>query len=67
MFLLIVGLVLFLGIHSVRIVAPAWRDAQYARLGENGWKGVYSLISLAGFVLDRLGLCACLAGCPGSL
>ncbi|MCV3242785.1 NnrU family protein [Mesorhizobium sp. ZC-5] len=51
MFLLILGLVLFLGIHSVRIVAPAWRDAQHARLGENGWKGLYSLISLAGFVL----------------
>lgn len=51
MFLLILGLVLFLGIHSVRIVAPAWRDTQHARLGENGWKGLYSLISLAGFVL----------------
>lgn len=51
MFLLIVGLVLFLGIHSVRIVAPAWRDAQRARLGANAWKSLYSLISLAGFVL----------------
>lgn len=51
MFLLIVGLILFLGIHSVRIVAPAWRDEQHARLGENRWKGLYSLISLAGFVL----------------
>ena len=40
---LILGLVLFLGIHSVSIVAPAWRDAQAARLGEWPWKGVYSL------------------------
>jgi uncharacterized membrane protein len=51
MFLLILGLILFLGIHSVRIVAPDWRDAQRARLGENRWKGLYSLVSLVGFVL----------------
>lgn len=51
MTVLIVGLILFLGGHSIRIVAPAWRDAQLARMGENGWKGLYSLVSLAGLVL----------------
>jgi len=51
MLVLIVGLAVFLGVHSVRIVAPAWRDDMLARLGENGWKGLYSLISLIGFVL----------------
>ncbi|GLS31111.1 Uncharacterized membrane protein [Mesorhizobium albiziae] len=51
MFLLIVGLIVFLGVHSVRIVAPDWREAQIARLGENGWKGLYSIVSLVGFVL----------------
>ena len=51
MSLLIAGLLLFLGIHSVSIVAPAWRDAQVARLGEKPWKGIYSLVSIAGFVL----------------
>lgn len=51
MLILVVGLALFLGIHSVRIVAPAWRERMYARLGENGWKGLYSLVSLIGFVL----------------
>lgn len=51
MALLIVGLVLFLGIHSVRIVADGWRTRQRARLGENGWKGLYSLVSIVGFVL----------------
>lgn len=51
MIVLILGLVLFLGAHSVRIVAPAWRDAMLERLGENGWKGAYSLVSLAGFIL----------------
>jgi uncharacterized membrane protein len=48
---LIFGLLIFLGAHSLRIVAPAWRDAQRARLGENAWKGLYSVASLAGFGL----------------
>lgn len=48
---LIVGLVIFLGVHSVRIVAEPWRTTMRARLGENGWKGLYSVLSLAGFVL----------------
>lgn len=48
---LIAGLILFLGVHSVRAVAPAWRDSMVARLGEGPWKGIYSLISLVGFVL----------------
>ena len=51
MTLLIVGLVLFLGVHSVAIVAPAWRDAQLAQRGEGAWKGLYSVVSIAGFVL----------------
>ena len=51
MLLLIVGLVVFLGIHSMRILAPEWRDAQRERFGEGRWKGLYSLASLAGFVL----------------
>ena len=33
MTLLIVGLLLFLGVHSVRIVAEDFRSAQIARLG----------------------------------
>jgi uncharacterized membrane protein len=51
MTLLIVGLVLFLGVHSVGILAPAWRDRTAARLGAIPWQGLYSLASLAGFVL----------------
>ncbi len=51
MTLLILGLVLFLGVHSTRIVADSWRTQMRARLGENGWKGVYSVVSLMGFVL----------------
>src|SRR5882672_5043731 len=46
---LVLGLVLFLGVHSVSIVAPAWRDRIAVRLG-NAWRCLYSLLSIAGFV-----------------
>ncbi|MDP2810589.1 MAG: NnrU family protein [Rhodocyclaceae bacterium] len=55
MTLLILGLALFLGVHSLRILAPDWRDAQIARLGEKRWKGVYSLLSVIGLGLIILG------------
>lgn len=48
---LVLGLVLFLGVHSISIFAPNWRDAMFSRLGEPLWKGVYSVIALAGLVL----------------
>ncbi|MDK9703464.1 MAG: NnrU family protein [Sulfuritalea sp.] len=48
---LILGLVLFLGVHSVRIYAGGWREAQIARLGEMRWKGAYSLMSATGLGL----------------
>jgi uncharacterized membrane protein len=48
---LILGLVLFLGVHSVRIVAEDWRSATRARLGENAYKAVYSVVSLVGCAL----------------
>jgi uncharacterized membrane protein len=48
---LVTGLILFLAAHSTRIVAEAWRTRQIARLGPNGWKVIYSIVSLAGFGL----------------
>lgn len=51
MTLLILGLVLFLGAHSVRILADEWRTRMRLRLGEGAWKGLYTLVSVAGFVL----------------
>jgi uncharacterized membrane protein len=48
---LIAGLVLFLGVHCVRIVADGWRSAQIALIGERKWKGIYALLSIIGFVL----------------
>jgi uncharacterized membrane protein len=55
MALLIVGLILFLGVHSVAIFAPGMRDAWAAAMGLNAWRGLYSLVSLAGFVLLLIG------------
>lgn len=51
MTLLLIGLIVFLGIHSVAIVAPGWRDAQAARLGELPWKAIYAVVALVGLVL----------------
>ncbi len=51
MTLLILGLVLFLGLHSTRIIAETWRAGMRTRLGENAWKGAYSVLSLLGLAL----------------
>ncbi|PAV26846.1 putative membrane protein [Tamilnaduibacter salinus] len=51
MLALLTGLVLFLGIHSLSIVAPSLRETFARRLGEWPYKGLYSLVAIAGFVL----------------
>jgi uncharacterized membrane protein len=51
MIFLVLGLILFLGSHSVRIFAEDWRAKRVAALGLNPYKGVYSLVAIAGFVL----------------
>ena len=51
MALLILGLALFLGAHSVRIVAEGWRGTRVAKMGLKPWKGVVSVVSIIGFVL----------------
>lgn len=55
MLMLIVGLTLFLGAHSISIVAPQWRDAMAARIGAKTWQGAYSIVALIGFVLAVYG------------
>jgi uncharacterized membrane protein len=55
MTLLILGLIVFLGAHSVRIFAEGWRGRVIARLGPQAWKGLYTLVSLAGLVLLCIG------------
>ena len=51
MTLLILGLLILLGTHSVRVFADGFRERMIAKLGTNGWKAVYAVLSLAGFVL----------------
>lgn len=51
MTLLILGLVLFLGVHSTRIVAEGWRGRFIAQRGEMAWKGLYAVLSIVGFAL----------------
>ncbi len=46
---LIIGLVLFIGIHSVSIVAPAWRD-RFAGRHHAAWKTLVVFVALTGFV-----------------
>ena len=56
MLTLVVGLLLFLGAHSVRVFAEGWRTAMVAKVGES-WKGGYALVSIVGFGL----ICGALA------
>ena len=50
MLVLIAGLVVFFGVHSVRMAAGGFREAQIAA-NPGRWRAVYSLASLAGFAL----------------
>jgi uncharacterized membrane protein len=58
MTMLILGLLLFLGVHSARVFAEAWRQRVRQRWGENAWKGIYSLVSIVGFALICFGYAA---------
>ncbi|HEY4080595.1 MAG TPA: NnrU family protein [Burkholderiaceae bacterium] len=51
MLVLIAGLIVFLGVHLVRVLADDWRSAQVARHGEKAWKLAYTAVSLIGFAL----------------
>jgi uncharacterized membrane protein len=48
---LLLGLVIFFGVHAVSIVNDPWRDRMAAKLGEWTWKGLYALVAIAGFAL----------------
>ena len=49
------GLVLFLGSHFFTALARGARGQIISRIGEASYKGVYALVSLAGFALIYLG------------
>ena len=48
---LMIGLAIFLGVHSLRMFAGRWRQAQIARRGAASWKLGFSLLSAAGLGL----------------
>lgn len=48
---LALGLVLFLGVHSVSIVAPQWRDRTVLRMGPAAWRMLYAVLAAAGLLL----------------
>ena len=52
---LILGLILFLGAHSVRVVADNWRTQKIEAWGDKAFKGVHALVSLLGFYLLVVG------------
>lgn len=64
MSILVAGLLVFFAAHSVRMLAPAWRDRRYAELGEAKWKGLYSLVALAGLVVMIWGYAAARSDAP---
>jgi uncharacterized membrane protein len=51
MTMLIAGLVIFLGVHSIAIVSPGLRATALGKLGEGAWKGLYAIVAIIGFVL----------------
>jgi uncharacterized membrane protein len=54
MALLIIGIVVFLGIHLLPTL-PQLRDGLISRFGQNGYKVLFSLASVAGFALLAFG------------
>lgn len=52
---LILGLIIFIGMHSVRIISDDFRKRQIAKLGDQYWKAMYAAVSLVGFVLIVIG------------
>ena len=55
MALFLIGLIIFLGSHSCRIFADSWRNQMIDRIGEVKWKGLYTIISLIGFIIMVIG------------
>lgn len=55
MILLIIGVALFAGVHLVPSLAPPVKAAWLGRLGENGYKGTFSLLLVLALALIVIG------------
>ena len=64
MTVLVIGLIAFLGLHSVRVFAEPWRARQLATLGDARWKGLYSLASIVTLALLVWGYAMARVGSP---
>ncbi|WP_370263014.1 NnrU family protein [Limnobacter sp.] len=53
--MLLLGLVLFLGVHALRVPGDHWREALIQKLGMGRYKGLYTAVSITGFVLLVVG------------
>ena len=51
MSVLVAGLVVFLGLHSIGVIAPKWRAQRVAHMGVGRWKLVFSVLSLVGLAI----------------
>ena len=58
MLTLVLGLLIFLGIHSFAIFAAAGRQSLIERMGVFPWKALYALVAIVGFVLIVQGYAA---------
>ena len=55
---LILGLAIFLGMHSISIFADKWRNRMVETLGAPVWRSTYSLLSIVGLVVIVQGYAA---------
>lgn len=55
MMMLMIGLMLFLGGHSIRILAEDWRRRRIAAMGEGRWKALFSVVAALGLALLAMG------------
>lgn len=65
--ILIIGLLLFIGIHLIGVVAPNWRAQKISTWGENKFKVIYSLVAVLGFVMIVWGYGAAQMSAPSPL
>jgi len=51
MAILVLGIILFLGLHLIRVVAPGFRAGVIESRGKGTWMGIYAILSLIGLCL----------------
>lgn len=51
MSILVTGLIIFFTIHSISIFNHHWRNQMVQKIGIGPWQGIYSLVSVIGFIM----------------